>query len=130
MDDVGAQTTVNGGLVRSQEFGFVDGDDNYIMNGILEINGSGIYQSEAPGPDSPISQLSVEQAEALIADGTITTSEVFPLGLIVTSVIVPDFFGSADVPFTQISIGRIPEPASALLLGLGAMSLALPRRRS
>ena len=122
--------TVNGGLVRTQEFGFVDDLDNYIMNGTLEINGSGIFQSEAPEEGDPISQLSIAQANALILAGTITTSEVAPLGLIVQSVVVPDFFGNLNLTFTQISVGRIPEPSSVLLLGLGGFGWVLRRRRA
>ena len=45
--------TINGGLVRSQEFGFVDGSGAYIMNGTLEINGTGAYQSEQPRSREP-----------------------------------------------------------------------------
>jgi len=121
--------TINDGLVRSQEFGFHDGV-SYVMNGTLEVNGGGIYQSEAPGPTSPVSQLSVAHAKHLINIGTITTSEVFPLGLIVSSVIVPDFFGSPNLEFTQISIGIVPEPTSLALLSIGAMGLVMRRRRS
>lgn len=126
MDDPGAKVTVNGGLVRSQEFGFVDGDGNYIMEGILEINGDGLYQSEAPGVDSPASQLSVAMALALIADGTIITSELSPLALGVSTVIVPEFDGRTDVTFTQISI--VPEPAGALLLLFGSLGMMLRRK--
>ena len=85
--------TINNGLVRSQEFGFVDDVDNYIMNGVVEINGNGIYQSEAPsGSFSPVSQLSVAAAQALIDEGIhFITSEVAPLKLGAFSVVVPEF---------------------------------------
>lgn len=61
MDLAGTTLTVNGGLVRTQEFGFCSTTDcstSYVMNGTLEINGSGIFQSQAPDVGSPISQLS------------------------------------------------------------------------
>jgi|GEM_PF-4632024 len=130
LDDPNAKVTVNGGLLRSQEFGFCSTSDcstSYVLNGTLEINGSGIYQSQAPvDASSPVSQLSVAMAQALIADGTITTSEAAPLHLGVQSVIVPDFFGNTDLTFTQISI--VPEPGSLLLLGLGGLGLLLRRK--
>jgi hypothetical protein len=130
-DDVltAGKLTINSGLVRSQEFGFVNGDDEYVMNGTLEINGDGVYQSEAPGDDSPVSQLSEAAAWDLIADGTITTSESGSLHLGVSTVIVPDFFGNTNVQFTQISI-VVPEPTSLLLLSFGSLALLLRRKRT
>jgi hypothetical protein len=124
--------TINNGLVRSQEFGYcstADCSTSYVMNGTLEINGSGIYQSQQPtSPTSPVSQLTVAHAKELIADGTIITSEVAPLQLGVTTVIVPDFFGNTNLQFTQISI--VPEPTSMLLLSLGSLGLLLRRKRT
>lgn len=122
--------TINGGVVRSNEFGFVDGSDVHVLRGVVEINGGGVYQVEAfdPGPisGSPISQLSVAYAQQLIADGYFITSELAPLSLAATSVIVPTFDGRTNVPFTQISL--VPEPASVALLG-GITLGAFARRR-
>ncbi|MEO2049044.1 MAG: PEP-CTERM sorting domain-containing protein [Pirellulales bacterium] len=129
-DDVltAGKLTINSGLVRSQEFGFFDGT-NYVMNGTLEINDGGVYQSQQPtSPTSPVSQLTEAAAWALIADGTIITSEVAPLHLGVSTVIVPDFFGGTNLQFTQISI--VPEPTSMLLLSLGSLGLLLRKKRS
>jgi len=102
--------TINSGFVRSNEFGIVDLGDNYIMNGVVEINGDGFYQSEAPsGPSSPVSQLSVAAAQALIDEGIhFITSEVAPLKLGAFSVVVPMFDGRTDVVFTQVSVIAAP----------------------
>ncbi|NNE36074.1 MAG: hypothetical protein HKN13_12605 [Rhodothermales bacterium] len=121
--------TINGGVVRSNEFGYVDVSDVHILRGIVEINGSGAYQVEAfnPGPisSSPVSQLSVPYAQQLIADGYFITSELAPLSLVATSIVVPEFDGRTNVAFTQISL--VPEPASATgLLLTGGLLL---RRR-
>ena len=122
--------TINSGFVRSQEFGFLDSLDSYIMNGTVEINGDGFYQSEAPGPNSPFSQLSVAAAKALIADGTFITSEAL-MKLDAFSVVVPEFDGRTNVGFTQISlVSSVSEPASVLLLGLGGFGLLLRRHRA
>ena len=122
--------TINSGLVRSQEFGFLDSFNNYIMNGTVEINGDGYYQSEAPDVSDPFSQLSVAAAKALIADGTFITTEAL-MKLDAFSVVVPEFDGRTNVGFTQISlVSAVPEPASVLLLGLGGFGLLLRRQRA
>ena len=115
--------------MRSQEFGFVTDGDLYILEGVLEINGDGVYQVEAPGDDTPFSQLSEAAAMALIDQGVhIITSETAPFELGVQTVIVPEFDGRTNVAFTQISI--VPEPTSGLLLLLGALGLVISRKRN
>lgn len=120
--------TINGGVVRTQEFGFVDELDNYIMNGVTEINGDGVLQVEIGGGGAPASQLTVSSALDLIAEGVhLTTSEPGPLRLGVSLVVVPDFFGRADVSFIQVSV--VPEPSSVMLLGLAGVSVLMRRKR-
>lgn len=116
--------TINGGIVRSNEFG----QDTF--RGLVEINGDGVYQVESPDLLSPVGQLSVAAAMALILDGVHFTSSSG--ALVASTVIVPEFFGEFDVPFTQISV---PEPApvvllAALLPGFGALALAIRTRRT
>lgn len=128
--------TINGGVVRSNEFGFVDGLNNHILRGVVEINGDGVYQVEAPSDmSSPISQLSVALAQILINDGIhFTTTEVGPRELVASSVVVPEFDGRRDVIFTQISlqdrVPTIPEPLTTTLgvMGLGVLGMATRRR--
>lgn len=104
--------TINGGVVRSEEYG-LDGD----ARGLIEINGDGVYEVAQ-------SQLSLAEAQMLIADGThLTTSE---FGLAARSVVVPDFFGETDLTFTQIY--AIPAPGTGLLLSLGVLAAGRRRR--
>ncbi len=106
--------TINGGVVRSQEYGLDGGS-----RGLIEINGDGVYQVDQ-------SELSIAEAQMLIAAGVhLTTSELNPL--VATSVVVPDFFGQPNLTFTQISV--IPEPTSGLLLLLALCGLRMRRRR-
>jgi hypothetical protein len=111
--------TINGGGVRSQEYG-LNGDGL----GLIEINGSGFYQVAQ-------SELSVAEAMALIAQGVhFITSEPPSLTLDAFSVVVPDFFGVTDLPFTQISIiPQVPEPSTAVLMML-ALAWVTARRAS
>lgn len=119
--------TINGGFVRSQEFGFVNDTGEHVLRGVVEINGNGFYQAEAPGDDTPVSQLSEALATQLIADGYFITSEASPLQLAASTVIVPEFDGRTDVAFTQISL--VPEPAGALLAAMAAAIAGFRRRR-
>lgn len=131
LDDAGAKLTINGGVVRSQEFGFEDGSGSgLVFEGVVEINGDGVYQSEQPDSlDDPISQLTLPMARQLIAEGVhLVTSEPGPFKLGAKTVIVPEFDGRTNVPFTQISV-VIPEPATALAAMWGGLLLAASRRR-
>jgi hypothetical protein len=109
--------TINGGIARSEEYGNAGAG-----RGLIEINGDGVYQVLQ-------SQLSLAEAVMLIAAGIhITTSELAPLTLEASSVVVPDFFGQTDLTFTQISI--IPEPSAALMILIGLMGLRISGTRS
>ena len=121
--------TINGGFVRSNEFGLEIVGDLTDFRGVVEINGDGVYQVEAPGVGSPISQLSVAVAKALINEGVhLITSELAPRRLGAKTVIVPEFDGRQNVVFTQISV--VPEPSAVALLAIGFLGLAMGRRRS
>lgn len=131
LDDAGAKLTINGGVVRSQEFGFEDGSGSgLVFEGVVEINGAGVYQSEQPDdPGDPISQLTLPMARQLIAEGVhLVTSEPGPFKLGAKTVIVPEFDGRTNVPFTQISV-VIPEPGTALTVAWAGVLLLASRRR-
>ena len=135
IDDAGGKVTINGGIVRSNEFGQEDGTTGEILlDGLVEINGSGLLQVElgvddgVPGDGTPLSQLSLATANQLIAEGMHLTTSDSGKTLFAEIVTVPDFFGDTDVSFVQISV--VPEPTSLLLLSLGAMALAVGRKRA
>ena len=110
-----AKLTINGGFLRSDEYGV-----NGTLRGLIEINNDGFYQVDN-------SELSKSEAETLIASGTnFITSDPGPRFLGVTLVTVPDFFGQTNVLFTQISL--IPEPTSFALLAMAGFGLAIRRR--
>jgi hypothetical protein len=109
--------TINGGIVRSDEYGNAGAGRS-----LIEINGDGVFQVLQ-------SQLSIAEAVMLIAAGIhITTSELAPLALGASSVVVADFFGQTNLTFTQISI--IPEPSAALMILIGLMGLRISGTRS
>ncbi len=108
-DDDGSMITINGGTVRAEE---------YAEQGPIEINGDGLLQFES-------NKLSPGEAIALFGT-TLTTTEAGKV-LGVQLVTIPDFFGETNLEFTQISV--VPEPASALLISLGALGFAVRRRR-
>ncbi len=122
--------TINGGFVRSNEFGLeIDGllTD---FRGVVEINGAGLFQVEenSGAPGSPISQLSLRTARDLIAEGVhLTTSEVAPKQLGAFLVVVPSFDGRSNVSFVEISV--VPEPTSLAMFGLGTLALFMRRKR-
>lgn len=116
--------TINGGLVRSNEFGEpVDG----LMTdfrGVIEINGDGVYQVERNGGtiDDPYTELTLEVALALIDEGVhLTTSEPGTARLGAREIIVPSFDGRVNVPFIEISV--VPEPFALYLAALACAGL-------
>ncbi len=118
--------TINGGVVRAEDFGLNITDILTDFRGEVEINGDGVLQI-FQGDGSTLANLTVATAQALIDQGTIlTTSE--PGGLGVRSVVVPSSFQGTDVTFTEILV--IPEPASMLLVGLAGLAMVCQRRRA
>lgn len=110
-----ALLAINGGIVRSNEFG-----DGMTIDGVVEINDTGIYQVEL---------LSVADALTLIAEGVHLTSSTGTLTAFAVSV---EFPGLPDVSFTQISVlpdGSVPEPTTALLLAFGLAGFVFSRTR-
>lgn len=119
-----ARLTINGGIMRSNEWtdnpDLEQNDPTRFMS-YIEINGTGKLQVEQ-------ATFTIAEAQALIVDGHLSTSELSPLKLGIQTVVVPEFFGRTDVVFTQVSV--VPEPASALLLSLGGLALLLRRKRA
>ncbi len=122
----GPKLTINGGIVRTQEYHFnITTIDDFL--GVTEINGDGLLQVRQ-GDGSTQSELTIRMARDLIAEGVhLITSESAPKQLGAFSVVVPSSLQGTNVVFTQISV--VPEPASALLLGFGAMALVIGRKR-
>ena len=122
------KVTINSGIVRTQEYGFVTDLGEYVMNGNTEINGDGVLQVEIGGGGAPESQLTIASALALIAEGVhLTTAESAPLHLGASLVVVPDFFGRTDVTFVQIAV--VPEPGCLMLLGFAGLGFLSWRKR-
>lgn len=122
-ESLSGKLTINSGVVRSNEFGLEIDGMLTDFRGEVEINGDGVFQVEAGGPGSPISQLTLQTALDLIAEGVhLTTSEAAPLRLGARQVIVPSFDGRTDVPFIEISV-VVPEPATLCLLSVGMLGL-------
>jgi hypothetical protein len=118
-----ARLFINDGIMRGNEWTDdpeLEVDDPTRFMSVIEINGSGKLQIEQ-------ATFPVSEARGLIMEGVhLTTSE--PGGqLRIQTVIVPEFFGRADVLFTQVSL--VPEPASILLLAIGGIGAAFWRRR-
>jgi hypothetical protein len=117
-----ARLIINGGIMRSNEW-----TDNPDLNqsdptrfmSFIQINGAGKLQVEQ-------ATFPVVEAQGLVASGRIATIGALPLA--VSTVIVPEYFGRTDVVFTQVSV--VPEPATAMLLGLGGLAALAWRRRS
>lgn len=120
-----ARLTINGGIMRSEEWTDnpdLEADDPTRFMSVIEINGSGKLQVVQEF-------LPIAEAKALIAEGMhLTTGEPSPFKLGVQTVIVPDFFGDANVVFTQISV--VPEPASIVLFSFGMLGLVMLRRKA
>lgn len=123
----GPKLTINGGIVRTQEYHFdIVTIDDFV--GVTEVNGDGLLQV-LQGDGSTPSELTVRMARDLIAEGVhLVTSELAPKQLGAFSVVVPSSLQGTDVTFTQVMV--VPEPASVVLLGLGSLGLLLRRKRA
>jgi hypothetical protein len=116
-----ARLKISGGTVRANEWtdnSELGADDPTRFMSHIQVSGSGKLEIEAD-------HFSVAVAEGLIADGRLVTTP--NSSLVVTSIVVPQFFGRTNVAFTQIS--AVPEPASLGIVGLAAAALAMVRRR-
>ncbi len=119
-----ARLTINGGIMRSNEWTDnpdLEGDDPTRLMSFIQINSAGKLQIEQ-------AFFSLVEAQSLILSGRISTLESSPLQLGVSTVIVPEYFGRADVLFTQVAV--VPEPATVLLLSFGGLIGLLWRKRS
>lgn len=114
--------TINSGFVRAEDYDLVA--DIASLNGVTEINGSGLLQIR--DVDGTFANWDVATALAIIAEGEHLISSTGTLSA--RSIIVPDFFGVSNLTFTEVFV--IPEPASMLLLGLGGLGLLLRRKRA
>lgn len=109
-----ARVVINGGILRSQEWtdnpDLTQNDPSRFF-GTIQINGTGALQIDQ-------GTFTVAEALSLIANGRLTTTAP---ALSVTTVIVPDFFGEANLPFTQVT--AVPEPTSAIVAASGLLFL-------
>jgi hypothetical protein len=118
-----ARLFINDGIMRGNEWTDdpeLEVDDPTRFMSVIEINGNGKLQIEQVN-------FPVSEARGLIMEGVhLTTTE--PGGqLRIQTVVVPEFFGSTDVVFTQISL--VPEPSSLMLLAVGGIAAMFARRR-
>jgi hypothetical protein len=116
-----ARLKINGGIIRTNEWTDnpdLNFDDPTRFMSKIEINSTGILQVEQ-------ATMPLAEAQGLIANGRFTTTG--PQPLTATTVVIPEFFGRSNVTFTQISV--VPEPATSVVAGVGAVAILAWRRK-
>ena len=116
-----ARLKISGGTVRANEWTDnpeLGADDPTRHMSLIQVSESGKLEIEAD-------HFSVLVAQGLIADGHLVTTPGNVL--VVTSIVVPEFFGRTNVAFTQIS--AVPEAATILLILPWGIAVCLRRRR-